>query len=81
MLEILSSQETGFHTVHLTKKESSCSKSLQSKKLEKLVYALNNLDSLKEKCKKNPEIIWELSREKNIQSWIDMYEELLQRER
>jgi len=47
---------------------------------EKLVYALNNLDSLKEKCKKNPEIIWELSRwEKNIQSWIDIYEELLQR--
>ncbi|RAM60363.1 hypothetical protein DS67_06200 [Mesotoga sp. SC_4PWA21] len=49
---------------------------------EKLVYALNNLDSLKEKCKKNPEIIWELSTwEKNIQSWIDMYEELLQRGR
>lgn len=49
---------------------------------EKLVYALNNLDSLKEKCKKNPEIIWELSSwEKNIQSWIDMYEELLQKER
>jgi len=45
---------------------------------EKLVYAVNNLDSLKEKCKKNPEIIWELSSwEKNIQSWIDMYEELL----
>jgi len=45
---------------------------------EKLVYALNNLDSLKEKCKKNPEIIWELSSwEKNIHSWIDMYEELL----
>jgi len=49
---------------------------------EKLVYALNNLDSLKEKCKKNPEIIWELSSwEKNIHSWIDMYEELLQRGR
>jgi len=49
---------------------------------EKLVYALNNLDSLKEKCKKNPEIIWELSSwEKNIQSWIDMYEDLLQKER
>ena len=49
---------------------------------EKLVYALNNLDSLKEKCKKNPEIIWELSSwEKNIQSWIDMYEELLQKEK
>jgi len=49
---------------------------------EKLVYALNNLDSLKEKCKKNPEIIWELSSwEKNIQSWIDMYEELLHRGR
>ena len=49
---------------------------------EKLVYAVNNLDSLKEKCKKNPEIIWELSSwEKNIQSWIDIYEELLQKER
>lgn len=49
---------------------------------EKLVYAVNNLDSLKEKCKKNPEIIWELSSwEKNIQSWIDMYEELLQKEK
>lgn len=49
---------------------------------EKLVYAVNNLDSLKEKCKKNPEIIWELSSwEKNIQSWIDMYEELLERGR
>jgi len=48
---------------------------------EKLVYALNNLDSLKEKCKKNPEIIWELSNwEKNIQSWIDMYEELLRKD-
>lgn len=49
---------------------------------EKLVYALNNLDSLKEKCKKNPEIIWELSSwEKNIQSWIDVYEELLRKEK
>jgi glycosyltransferase involved in cell wall biosynthesis len=49
---------------------------------EKLVYAINNLDSLKDKCKDNPEIIWELSSwEKNIQSWIDIYEELLQRGR
>jgi len=49
---------------------------------EKLVYAVNNLDSLKEKCKKNPEIIWELSSwEKNIQSWIDVYEELLRKEK
>ena len=28
---------------------------------EKLVYAINNLDSLKDKCKNNPEIIWGLS--------------------
>jgi len=48
----------------------------------KLLYAINNMDKLKNKCLNNPKIIWELSSwENNIQSWVDMYEELLRRER
>jgi glycosyltransferase involved in cell wall biosynthesis len=45
---------------------------------EKLVYAINNLDSLKKRCQGNPEIIWELSSwENNIDSWCNLYDEVL----
>lgn len=40
-----------------------------------LVHVANNLDSLRKDCLKNPDIIWELSSwEKNIQSWVGLYE-------
>lgn len=45
---------------------------------EKLVYSLNNLRDLKESCKGNSQIIWNMSSwDKNIDSWIQMYQELL----
>ncbi len=46
---------------------------------EKLLYSVNNLRNLKENCKVNSQIIWNLSSwEKNIDDWIQMYKELLQ---
>lgn len=45
---------------------------------EKLFFAIKNLEDLREKCKNNPKIIWDLSSwENNIQSWLDMYSELM----
>jgi hypothetical protein len=46
---------------------------------EKLVYSVNNLRNLKESCKGNSQIIWNISSwDKNIDNWIQMYIELLQ---
>jgi len=45
---------------------------------EKLIYAIKNLRSLKEKCKENSQIIWDISSwDKNIRDWINMYLEML----
>lgn len=45
-----------------------------------LKYALNNLDNLKEKSKKNKDIIWELSSwKKNAPKWLDMYKDLMKK--
>ena len=46
---------------------------------EKLLYSVNNLRNLKESCKGNSQIIWNISSwDKNINDWIQMYKELLQ---
>ncbi len=46
---------------------------------EKLLYLVNNIRNLKESCKGNSQIIWNLSScDKNINDWIQMYKELLQ---
>jgi len=46
---------------------------------EKLLYSVNNLRNLKESCKRNSQIIWNISSwDKNINDWIHMYIELLQ---
>jgi len=40
-----------------------------------LLHVAHNLDSLRKNCLINPDIIWELSSwEKNIQSWVGLYE-------
>jgi len=45
---------------------------------EKLIYSLNHLKKLKESCKGNSQIIWNMSSwDKNINDWIQMYQELL----
>ncbi|MDK2801675.1 MAG: hypothetical protein PWQ70_3294 [Clostridiales bacterium] len=45
---------------------------------DKLLYAINNFDELKNKCRNNPRIIWELSSwEKNIHKWLEIYNEVL----
>jgi len=42
------------------------------------VYAINNMDKLKDKCLNNPKVIWELSSwEKNINKWLEIYNEVL----
>lgn len=47
---------------------------------EKLLNVFKNLDAFREKCNGNPEIIWELSSwDKNIHSWIEIYDELMQK--
>lgn len=44
----------------------------------KLLYAINNMNELKNKCRNNPKIIWELSSwERNINKWLEIYEEVL----
>jgi glycosyltransferase involved in cell wall biosynthesis len=46
---------------------------------EKLLYSVNNLKNLKESCKGNSQIIWNLSSwDKNIDGWIQVYQKLLQ---
>ncbi len=46
----------------------------------KLLYAIQNWEELRWKCKANREIIWEFaSWQKNIQPWIAMYEDLSKR--
>jgi len=49
---------------------------------DKLEYIIDNYDHLKVKCERNPEIIWELSSwEKNIESWLELYEKALERKK
>jgi len=46
---------------------------------EKVLYSMNNLKNLKESCKRNSQIIWNLSSwDKNIDGWTQMYQKLLQ---
>ena len=46
---------------------------------EKLLYSVNNLRNLKESCKGNGQIIWNISSwDKNINDWVHMYSEMLQ---
>ena len=45
---------------------------------EKLLFSVNNLRNLKESCKGNSQIIWNIaSWDKNINDWIHMYLEML----
>jgi len=45
---------------------------------EKLLCSVNNLRNLKESCKGNSQIIWNISSwDKNINDWIHMYSEML----
>ena len=45
---------------------------------EKLIHSVNHLKELQENCRRNSEIIWNLSSwDKNIDDWIHMYLEML----